>query len=1348
MEELLNWLKNNQLEKYQKILIENDITNLELFSELTEEDIKELGFSLGDRKRFAIGIKKLESNSSELSQEDIVLINCLPYVIAYPLQQTLLEKNAPQRLNYFRDTFLNYLKYLGLLTASEFFNSPFKERKIVDLFLQNLAQPSFGSWNAFTRECLLYLKTQNHTFFCPDLMEYYETIETGKKRKMHNGEIEVVDSYNGGETKYIKQTATGIGMLINFRNRYLGHGLTLDSATSEKLWNDYFPIFRTLLKQLTFCEKFPMLKQEASVYYSLQGIEIKPFESNITIDSNVSIYNRDTNSSMPIIPFFIIPGELAIESDEKANIMSYESNNGKTITFFSPEGITKQTSGKLLERLNLLLRDKQKEILFTPETFTIEVFSERIAEENLLMLKSLLAEKKVIEGIYQHREEMEIKLREWIGARANIFFIAAEAGSGKTNLLVEIQKQYAARNLTSLLIRAARMEKPSLKEELCYQLNMDYSLDITQYTALAGKQAEPTFILIDGLNESTNAEAIWQEILEISGAFEPGSFKFIITSRANTKTDLDRYVIAEDQMQYLYGENKDHETSLGAYVFWLTPLDMKEMECAWENYAAKDKNRFKPLFSFNDIATFDRGLYLQINNPLVLRIFLETYKGKNLPKKGAKHLHVWKDWFATFSNEEKKFMSLLADAVWEQGENELLLDTVLKNKNLQSYFLNDNTNAPYQRLLTLGWISRYVKDLTVYVSFTVEGLLLYLLGTKLNQQNPILTTAAIDEILAKGTKLQKSAIESFLCEQALEGKMDLIAKLIDEGDEKLELCVTPLFYFLKSQGVNSTIDKLLENPTENDWILLELLRKEIKKNQLHNLQLQFDKHIYEIEGSGFFSQDLIKLSCLELYDAEFKLSEIENILLQKTFNNYLEINKTKYLFFLIDLVCEISPKTAIEIHDGFLKNQVNENVSLGYLKLLQNIGEAYYRLPDNIDYALENFIKGNELLDDKKGFDYQIQKLEFLNSIACCKLQKKEFVESEIIFKNAIDYTNKFLGHNHFLFIMIYSNYAELLRLLNRFSESEKLLLKCLDIAKEVVPKDNISFMNIYSSLGWNYIAQVNFESAIECFKKCIVINSKLFGKKNIKTADSYNNLGVAFHHNQNSENALENYLKAMKIYKLNNFENPTTLANVGSIYFDKKEYEQALSYLEMANHIQPNNSLTLRKIGLIYFAKNEKEIALSYFNQSESILLEINNDSNKLELAYLYSNYSIIFEKSKDYEKCIFYCRKTIELYNEIFEPNHDYIVSTLYHLGRYYVLYKNFEKAIEYFDGFPFKIAECYEELNDKEKALDYFIQSAEIRKEDIGLEKDATQEAIANAKRLAKELNKEDKLPEWMR
>ena len=81
MNEFTNWLTLNQLEKYADILQQNDITSVDLLIELSEDEIKELGFSLGDRKRFAIAKK------STLSQQDLELINSLPYVIAYPLKR-------------------------------------------------------------------------------------------------------------------------------------------------------------------------------------------------------------------------------------------------------------------------------------------------------------------------------------------------------------------------------------------------------------------------------------------------------------------------------------------------------------------------------------------------------------------------------------------------------------------------------------------------------------------------------------------------------------------------------------------------------------------------------------------------------------------------------------------------------------------------------------------------------------------------------------------------------------------------------------------------------------------------------------------------------------------------------------------------------------------------------------------------------------------------------------------------------------------------------------------------------------------------------------------------------------
>lgn len=1122
----------------------------------------------------------LVSLEKTLSSEDELLIQSLPYVIAYPLKQTLLEQHAWTRINLFKDTFLNYLKYLGLLTASEFFNSPFKERKIVDLFQQNLAQPSFGNWNAFIRGCMEYLKGQKHQFFCSELVAYYETVETGKKRKLYTGEIEFVDNY--GEIQLKKQEATAIGMLINFRNLYLGHGLTLDSATSEKLWKEYFPIFRTLLEQLTFCEQFTMLKQESSKYYSLQGVEIKPFETNLKIDSNVCIYNNTSHTYLPVIPFFIIPGEVAIEKEEIANILSYESYTGKTIKFFSPEGIEKQTSGKILERLNLLLRDKQKEIPFTPDTFTKNVFLNRIAEENELILKTLLSEKKVIEGIYQHREEIEIKLREWIGARANVFFIAAEAGSGKTNLLVEIQKQYAERSLSSLFIRAARMEKPSLKEELSYLLNIDASLEISNYTALAGTQAEPTFILIDSLNESSNAESIWQEILKISDAFESGSLKFIITNRANSKSDLGRYATTKKNQQYLYGDNNDNEKGLEGYAFWLTPLDMKEMEGAWNGYRAKDKNQFKPLFSFNDIATFDRGLYLQLNNPLVLRIFMETYKGKNLPKKGVKYLQIWKDWLASFNYEEQIFMQLLADIIWEKGENKLLLDAVLHHEKLQSYFLTDNIRAPYLRLLRMGWISRYSEEFNLYVSFTVEGVLFYLLGTKLNQQNPGLTTEAIGNILTEGTKLQKTAIESFLCEQALEGKIDLIIQLIDEGGEMLELCVTPLLYFLKSQGVEKTIEKLLENPTENDWMIFNLLCYQLDVLDMHLLKASFLNHVMPLNKMNSKESIILGLNAIEIID---------------------NINADQYL-------------TQVQEKASFIDNDA---------LILNLLGVCQDRF-GNYEKAFEFYEKSLELYLKNKGSDNSIIATIYL-SIGRIWDLKADYDKALEYYSNSLVIDLKTFGQGHSDLAVTYNYIGHAWQMKNEFNKALEFYEKALLLYVETLGSEHSSVAVSYNNLGGFYLNK-DYDKALEYYQKSLIIFIKSLGIEHEYLTATYFGIGLVYEKKMEYDKALSYFYNCLKIQiKKLGSEHPdvaTTYMGIGNVWKNKGNCEKAIEYYEKSLFLyfktlgseHPNVAILHNNIGLSWGVKYEYNKALNHFHKSLDILIKT-KDEQQLEEIY-----------------------------------------------------------------------------------------------------------------------------------
>ena len=803
---------------------------------------------------------------SAITEEEYALLAALPYLIAYPLKRTLDEGDHQRKISLFKDTFLNYLKYLGLVTASEFFNSELKNKNMVALFQEALTQPSFGTWNKYIRETLIFLKDANHQFFCPELLTYYEEVETGPKRKLYKVSDEYINFQ--GETQLTKPESTAINMLIYFRNRFLGHAQTPDELQAKAIWEEYSPIFLSLLQKMRFASSYPMFKNEHGLTYKLQSAEILEVEHANPMVSKVWIEKDGTK--LDIVPFFIVPGELAISKEEKEQLLTYESYTGKTIKFFSPEGTEKQTSGKILERLNLLLREKQNEATYNPDRFTKDVLDSQIKEQNKLLRDILVSERKVLPGVYVHRNDIESKLRAWIGARMSIFFIAAEAGSGKTNLLVEIQRQYAERGLQSLLVRAGRMDKPSLIKQVAYMLNLDEHFQLSDYRNLAGTQDSPTFILIDGLNESLNSEAIWGELLDLVKLFAPGSLKIVVTSRANTSNDLKRFEISKEDEQLLYRDSSEGDNDLPSSAFWLTALNMVEMKEAWNFYSQKDKSRFKPLFKFDEIASIDRGIYDQISNPLILRIFLEVYNGKNLVSKGNKYVNIWQDWLATFTNEERNFMNLLARQVWLKGENELLLDDLFQEAELKEHLVADAINAPYQRLKNLGWISRFTKDLDIVIGFTVEGLLLYLIGKQLGSYE-VVSVDFITEVVHDNNSIKTAAIEALLCEQTASGDLELVSKLIDKQDESLKLCIKPLLIYLKTQGAKALVESLLANPTQGDWqaltaldtiledLALEPLRKSLGEESISFIRYeQIDEIRYGLVALKLLDHNLVR----------------------------------------------------------------------------------------------------------------------------------------------------------------------------------------------------------------------------------------------------------------------------------------------------------------------------------------------------------------------------------------------------------------------------------------------------------------------------------------------------------
>jgi tetratricopeptide (TPR) repeat protein len=1303
----------------------------------------------------------MQEEEPAISAVDEILITSLPYVIAYPLRRTLAEKHLWTKVNLLKDTFLNYLKYLGLLSASEFFNSNLKDKKMVSLFQQALAEPSFGSWNQYIRETLQFLKEQQHAFFCAELVNYYEAVETGKKRKLYKGEIEYIDS--NGDVQLKKQEATAIGMLINFRNRYLGHGLTLDEKAAQQLWDEYFPLFRTLLEQMQFASQYTMFKYEHGETYKMKSAEISTVEKGAQEAGNVWLENLQ-GEHMNILPFFVVPGEVSLAKEDKEQILTYESYTGKTIKFFSPEGTEKQSSGKILEKLNLLLRDKQKEKPYTPEEFSKEIFMARVAEENKLILDTLIAEKKLISGVYVHREDMEIKLREWIGARMSIFFIAAEAGSGKTNLLVEMQKQYTEREIPSLLIRAGRMEKQTLREQLAYLLNIDAAQVLSTYKHIAGTQASPTIVLIDGLNEAAQAEALWQEVLDISKMFEPGSLKFVVTSRANSKADIERYVLAESDENLVYGENKDHEQGLCAYTHWLTALNMVEMKNAWEDYVQKDKNKYKPQFSFDDLATFDRALYNSISNPLVLRLFLETYHNKALPKKGNKHLNIWADWLAAFTDAEQEFFKLLTDAIWEKGENELLLDDVLKNKNLKPYFTDDRINAPYPRLKNNGWISRYVKDLNACVAFTVEGALLFIFGKQLQNRSMDMSIELIDEIFVQGLKLQKAGFEAFLCEEAMVGELGLITDLIDSGGDKLEISIRPLLHHLKAFGVEDTLSKLLQDTTENDWQALLKLNKMLNELQLQVLRKELlYKAIEHIEFSN-------------KYDTEFGLIAISVIDDEKAQTYFVKINQEAEFLKedaeLLELLgrCE---KRFARFDNALYLFQKCLDIQLKTIGGEHpDLATSYYYIGSTWDSkgeynkALEFYQKCLDIELKTMGGEHPSVATSY-NAIGGVWESKGEYDKALEFYQKCLDIELKTLGGEHPSVATTYNNFGVICLSKGEYDKAIEFYNKCLEIELKTLGGE---LATSYSNIGFIWYNKGEYDKALEFYHKCLEIDLKTMGGEHPDVATSYYNIGGIWKSKGEFDKALEFYQKCLAIQlKTLGGDHPsvaTSYNNIGLIWKSKDEYDKALEFYQKCLDIQlktlgvmhPFVAISYGNIGGIWLIKGEYDKALEFFQKC--LVIELNtHEGEHPSLATTYSYIGVVLDIKGEIDKSLEFFQKSLAIQMKNLGEVHPDVATAFWNIGLCLQKLEEYTSAIKAFDkgykierkgGYAFRIGSCHEKLGNKKEALDYFIQSAEIRKNDpeIGLSDEATLEAIENAKRLAKEFEKENELPAWMK
>ena len=565
-----------------------------------------------------------KTNDIKWDETDSKIIETYPYFLAHPYKRALQEGDNFKRLHLLKEVFLNYLKYLGLLTASEYFNCDLKIGDINRAFKNFLYRPQFGHWNAFMRSAIQALNEHEHKWFVKELPGYYNEVET---------------------IPYAQNGETSIGKLIHFRNHYLGHSTVPSEQKCISIWQENFNIMKELLVKLDFCKNYTIVSSDKTVSWRLMGDEITQVNLRQKLKSNVAMLNSD-NQELSIVPFFILPGEYFIkEISERAKLMVYEQNTGSRIVFFSPESVHGETNNQIvLEQLNLMIREKEKQEPIGIKDLDEPSWEAILKENNEATIQSLLSEKKVIKGIYQERQDAEVALRSWVGARAGLFFLAAEAGSGKTNLLVEMNRQYTERGLDTILLRGNRFRTPNIWEELSYRLNLTADSSLEEAGFVIYEQENPLMILIDGANENANSKALFESIIEFLEKYKGGHIKIVMSWRVNTKSELPQ--ANENFESIIYSDAKEgnrEDNIIARSCHWIKPLNKVEVEGAWNKYVSdkQDKVRRKPNFSYEELTYHDRSLSDQLDNPLLLRLFLELNNGKGLPKSRGGFISIW-----------------------------------------------------------------------------------------------------------------------------------------------------------------------------------------------------------------------------------------------------------------------------------------------------------------------------------------------------------------------------------------------------------------------------------------------------------------------------------------------------------------------------------------------------------------------------------------------------------------------------------------------------------------------------------------------------------------------------------
>ena len=679
----------------------------------------------------------------------------------------------------------------------------------------------------------------------------------------------------------------------------------------------------------------------------------------------------------------------------------------------------------------------------------------------------------------------------------------------------------------------------------------------------------------------------------------------------------------------------------------------------------------------------------------------------------------------------------LAELMFEHEQHILPVDLLFDDEQIGDFVKSIQIDSPYQQMLYEGVLTESVQNEKLFVSFTVEGYFHYVLGEVIYNQTKGKSPESLKQIVEEN-KLNgaKEGVEQCLIRDVLVDDLTRLMWLIDEGGKALEISSYPLAQAFLTHPIDKIIDVLLYDTTDNDIVALENTIQKLEEWQKNEEVKTIYRMISKLILPNTFKKLSIIIDSAEYMEFEKGLNLLNTL---KKSINQIEVEEEQQLI-LQEMGIQFSNK------DDYSNSEFYLNKSIELERKINKKGKA-------------NFIKGR------------------LYSYLCTVwLAKKQYAKALNHYKKELIILNKSEENEEYNLALVYnsighvySNLYDISSNKNHFINAERNYEKSLSIRCKIFGKYHPSTAITFNNLGLLYSEAGDFKKSEKYHINSLVIRQQIFAN-NPPTDISYNNLSLLYSKKGDIQSAInfgENALSIrIKEFGMLSSKTATSFNNLAWIYCDIKNYNKSLKYakngLKIRKIIYGSYDLDVSEsnilISNIYADLNNYRLAIIYRAKAIDIQLK-QLESNNSKIGFSYYKLGSLHENNGNIKKAITNYKKALKI--ELLKKgiNNSETGITFFTIANLYLDIKEYKRALGLFKqgflsnkdkgGFPFKIGQCYEALKDYSQAIQYYIQSSEIRKEDpeLGIENEATQEAIENAKRLAKELNKESELPEWM-